>query len=178
MAFIVQKFGGSSVADKDRVYRVAGIIADTYCEGHDVVVVLSAQGKTTDQLIAKAHEINPEPSKREMDMLLSCGEQMSVDCRVFTCRMSMRGGALRADAELQLAMQHTLPAPAEVVCEVAFTPVPAREKADMELYYPASSQSLWDVAKRYGIPPERLCESNDLDCALDAPCEKRFLFIP
>ena len=78
MAFIVQKFGGSSVADKDRVYRVAGIIADTYCEGNDVVVVLSAQGKTTDQLIAKAKEINPEPSKREMDMLLSCGEQMSV----------------------------------------------------------------------------------------------------
>ncbi len=78
MAFIVQKFGGSSVADKERVYRVAGIIADTYCEGNDVVVVLSAQGKTTDQLIAKAKEINPEPSKREMDMLLSCGEQMSV----------------------------------------------------------------------------------------------------
>ena len=78
MAFIAQKFGGSSVADKERVYRVAGIIADTYCEGNDVVVVLSAQGKTTDQLIAKAKEINPEPSKREMDMLLSCGEQMSV----------------------------------------------------------------------------------------------------
>ena len=60
MAFIVQKFGGSSVADKDRVYRVAGIIADTYCEGNDVVVVLSAQGKTTDQLIAKAKEVNAD----------------------------------------------------------------------------------------------------------------------
>jgi len=78
MAFIVQKFGGSSVADRDRVYRVAGIIADTYRAGNDVVVVLSAQGKTTDQLIAKAKEINPTASKREMDMLLSCGEQMSV----------------------------------------------------------------------------------------------------
>ena len=71
MAFIVQKFGGSSVADKDRIYRVAGIIADTYCEGNSLVVVLSAQGKTTDGLIAKAHEINSNPSKRELDMLLS-----------------------------------------------------------------------------------------------------------
>lgn len=78
MALIVQKFGGSSVADKERVYRVAGIIADTYRAGNDVVVVLSAQGKTTDGLIAKAMEINEKPSKRELDMLLSCGEQMSV----------------------------------------------------------------------------------------------------
>ncbi len=78
MAFIVQKFGGSSVADKERVFRVAGIIADAYCEGNDVVVVLSAQGKTTDGLIAKAMEINPDASKRELDMLLACGEQMSV----------------------------------------------------------------------------------------------------
>lgn len=78
MALIVQKFGGSSVADVEKVRRVAGIIADTYSEGNDVVVVLSAQGKTTDQLIAKALEYNPRPSKREMDMLLSTGEQQSV----------------------------------------------------------------------------------------------------
>ena len=78
MAFIVQKFGGSSVADAERIRRVAGIIADTYAEGNDVVVVLSAQGDTTDDLIEKAKEINPNPSKREMDMLLSCGEQMSI----------------------------------------------------------------------------------------------------
>ncbi|MBR5381472.1 MAG: aspartate kinase [Oscillospiraceae bacterium] len=78
MAFIVQKFGGSSVADAERIRRVAGIIADTYCEGNDVVVVLSAQGDTTDDLIAKAAEINPNPSKREMDMLLSTGEQISI----------------------------------------------------------------------------------------------------
>jgi len=75
---IVQKFGGSSVADADKVRRVAGIIADTYSEGHDVVVVLSAQGDTTDDLIAKAHEINENPSKREMDVLLSTGEQISI----------------------------------------------------------------------------------------------------
>jgi len=75
---IVQKFGGSSVADAAKIERVAGIIADTYNEGNDVVVVLSAQGDTTDDLIDKAHEISANPSKREMDMLLSVGEQISV----------------------------------------------------------------------------------------------------
>lgn len=75
---IVQKFGGSSVADPEKVRRVAGIIADTYCEGHDVVVVLSAQGKTTDHLIEMARQVNERPSKREMDMLLSTGEQVSI----------------------------------------------------------------------------------------------------
>ena len=70
---IVQKFGGSSVANAERVRHVAGIIADTYSEGHDVVVVLSAQGDTTDELIEKAREINPRPSKREMDVLLPTG---------------------------------------------------------------------------------------------------------
>ena len=75
---IVQKFGGSSVANADRVRHVAGIIADTYSEGHDIVVVLSAQGDTTDDLIEKARELNPRPSKREMDVLLSTGEQQSV----------------------------------------------------------------------------------------------------
>ncbi len=78
MAFIVQKFGGSSVADTERINRVAGIIADTYCDNNDVVVVLSAQGDTTDDLIEKAAELNPHPSKREMDVLLSTGEQISI----------------------------------------------------------------------------------------------------
>ena len=75
---IVQKFGGSSVADAEKINRVAGIIADTYADGNDVVVVLSAQGDTTDDLIAKAAEINSKASKREMDVLLSTGEQISV----------------------------------------------------------------------------------------------------
>ena len=75
---IVQKFGGSSVANAERVFHVAGIVTDTYREGHDVVVVVSAQGDTTDDLIEKAREINPNGSKREMDMLLSAGEQISV----------------------------------------------------------------------------------------------------
>ncbi len=75
---IVQKFGGSSVADAEKIKRVAGIIADTYCDNNDVVVILSAQGDTTDELLEKAAEINPSPSKRELDMLLSTGEQVSV----------------------------------------------------------------------------------------------------
>ena len=75
---IVQKFGGSSVADASCLQRVAWIIAEKYSEGNDVVVVLSAQGDTTDDLITKAYEINPNPSKREMDVLLSTGEQMSI----------------------------------------------------------------------------------------------------
>ena len=78
MALIVQKFGGSSVADAERIFRVAGRITKTYAAGNDVVVVLSAQGDTTDDLIAKAEEINPNASRREMDMLLACGEQQSI----------------------------------------------------------------------------------------------------
>ncbi len=77
MALIVQKFGGSSVADADRIRNVARIITDTYKQGNSVVAVLSAQGDTTDDLIEKAMEINPGASKREMDMLLSTGEQIS-----------------------------------------------------------------------------------------------------
>lgn len=75
---IVQKYGGSSVADAEKVLNVAKRIMRTRMEGNDVVVVLSAQGKTTDGLIAKAKEINAKPGRREMDMLLSTGEQQSV----------------------------------------------------------------------------------------------------
>ena len=75
---IVQKFGGSSVADAAKIRRVAGIVADAFSEDHKLVVVLSAQGDTTDELIEKANEINPAPSRREMDALLTVGEQISV----------------------------------------------------------------------------------------------------
>ena len=75
---IVQKFGGSSVADAAKIRRVAGIIADAFSEDHQLVVVLSAQGDTTDELIEKARELNPSPSRREMDALLTVGEQISV----------------------------------------------------------------------------------------------------
>ena len=78
MGLIVQKFGGSSVANAERVFRVANRVVETYDEGNDVVVVVSAQGDTTDDLIEKAYEINENPSKREMDMLLASGEQISV----------------------------------------------------------------------------------------------------
>ncbi len=78
MSLIVQKFGGSSVANAERVFNVAGIVTDTYKKGNDVVVVVSAQGDTTDDFIEKANEINTEPSKREMDVLLSAGEQISM----------------------------------------------------------------------------------------------------
>lgn len=78
MGLIVQKFGGTSVADTERLRNVARIITYTYKAGNQVVVVLSAQGDTTDDLIEKAKEINPEGSNREMDMLLSTGEQISV----------------------------------------------------------------------------------------------------
>lgn len=75
---IVQKFGGSSVANAQRIFNVAKRIGETYDGGNQVVVVLSAQGDTTDDLIEKAAEINPKASKREMDMLLSTGEQQSI----------------------------------------------------------------------------------------------------
>ena len=78
MALIVQKFGGSSVADRDRIFNVARIVANTHAAGNDVVVVVSAQGDTTDDLIAKAGEITHDPSQREMDMLLATGEQISI----------------------------------------------------------------------------------------------------
>lgn len=78
MSLIVQKFGGSSVANAERVMNVAKIVTETYAKGNDVVVVVSAQGDTTDDLIAKAEEINPNGSKREKDMLLAAGEQISI----------------------------------------------------------------------------------------------------
>lgn len=78
MGLIVQKFGGSSVADAERVRNVARIVTDTYKAGNDVVVVVSAQGDTTDDLIEKAQEINPNAANREMDQLLTAGEQISI----------------------------------------------------------------------------------------------------
>ncbi len=78
MPLIVQKFGGSSVANRDRIFNVARIVADTFNSGNDVAVVVSAQGDTTDELIEKAREITHNPSAREMDVLLSTGEQITI----------------------------------------------------------------------------------------------------
>ena len=89
MALIVQKFGGSSVADRDHLFNVARIVADTHNAGNDVIVVVSAQGDTTDDLIAKAGEITCDPSGREMDMLLAAGEQIS--CSLLCMALSELG---------------------------------------------------------------------------------------
>ena len=78
MALVVQKYGGTSVKDAERVMNVARRVTNTYKEGNSVVVAVSAQGDTTDDLIEKANEINPNASKREMDQLLSSGEQISI----------------------------------------------------------------------------------------------------
>lgn len=75
---IVKKFGGSSVANKERIYNVAKRCIEDYKRGHSVVVVLSAMGDTTDELLALANDINPSATKRELDMLLTTGEQVSV----------------------------------------------------------------------------------------------------
>lgn len=75
---VVKKFGGTSVANKERIYNVANRCIEEYKKGNDVVVVLSAMGKYTDELITMAKDINPNPPKREMDMLFTIGEQMSV----------------------------------------------------------------------------------------------------
>ena len=86
MALIVKKFGGSSVKDRERVLNVARIITDTYKQGNDVVVVVSAQGDTTDDLIEKAAELTARPQKREMDVLLSAGETISASLLAMACQ--------------------------------------------------------------------------------------------
>ena len=78
MSLIVQKFGGTSVANTERIFNVADIVTSAYKNGNQVVVVVSAQGDTTDDLIEKAAQINSRPSKREMDVLLSTGEMISM----------------------------------------------------------------------------------------------------
>ena len=78
MALYVQKFGGTSVATAERIRRVAARIAQTYRAGHQVVVVVSAMGHTTDELIQLAHQVSPRPPRRELDMLLATGEQVSI----------------------------------------------------------------------------------------------------
>ena len=78
MALIVQKYGGTSVGTVDRILEVARRVVKTAQLGNSLVVVLSAMGKTTDGLVKLAKEISPNPNKREMDMLLSTGEQVSI----------------------------------------------------------------------------------------------------
>ena len=94
---IVKKFGGTSVADKDRIFNVAKRCIRDYEAGNDVVVVLSAMGKYTDELIAKAKDLNPNPPKREMDMLFTIGEQMSVSLMAMAmAQLGVRAVSLNA----------------------------------------------------------------------------------
>src|SRR5947209_17870728 len=78
MAVIVQKYGGSSVADAQKIMNVARRVAEATAGGHRLVVVVSAMGKTTDSLVALAHQITPTPDPRETDMLLATGEQVTI----------------------------------------------------------------------------------------------------
>jgi aspartokinase len=84
VSLIVQKYGGTSVANAERLFNVANRVVEAYKQGNSMVVVVSAQGDTTDDLIAKACEINANPSKREMDMLLATGEQISMSLLAMT----------------------------------------------------------------------------------------------
>lgn len=93
MALIVQKFGGSSVANADRIRNVARRVAETARAGHHVVVVVSAMGDTTDELLGLASQLASTPAPREIDLLLTTGEQVSVAllsmrCRSWDCRAS------------------------------------------------------------------------------------------
>jgi aspartate kinase len=78
MPVIVQKYGGSSVADADKIKKIASLIASVKKNGNDVVAVVSAMGKTTNQLIEMAHSLSSDPEKRELDMLLSTGERITM----------------------------------------------------------------------------------------------------
>ena len=78
MTCIVQKYGGSSVADIDKLRKIAGLIADVQKQKINVAVVVSAMGKTTDNLLSMARELSPKPPRREMDMLLSTGERITM----------------------------------------------------------------------------------------------------
>ena len=78
MAILVQKYGGSSVADEGKIAHVADRVLDAKQKGHDLVVVVSAMGKTTDELLTLAHRLNPDPPRRELDMLVSVGERITM----------------------------------------------------------------------------------------------------
>ena len=102
---IVKKFGGSSVANKERIFNVAKRCIEDWQKGNDVVVVLSAMGDTTDELLAKATDINPRATKRELDMLLTTGEQVSVSLMAMAMQ-AMGVPAISLNA-FQISMQST-----------------------------------------------------------------------
>ena len=94
MALVVQKYGGSSVADAERIRRVAERIVETKKQGNDVVVVVSAMGDTTDELLDLARQVCPSPPPREMDMLLTAGERISNALVAMAIDSARRAGPL------------------------------------------------------------------------------------
>src|SRR2546423_7753785 len=93
MAIVVQKYGGSSVADVTRIKQVAERVMRTRREGHDVVVVVSAMGDTTDELLALARQVSANPDRRELDMLLTAGERIAM-AGVSLCLRGLGGDAV------------------------------------------------------------------------------------
>jgi aspartate kinase len=90
MSIVVQKYGGSSMADVDKIRMVADRVMRTQRAGHDVVVVVSAMGHTTDELLALAKQVSPNPDRRELDMLLTTGERVSM--ALLSIAIRERGG--------------------------------------------------------------------------------------
>jgi len=109
-------------------------------------------------------------------------ENAQVDCHVAASRIRLQNGILRADAELQLCIRDARPLPLRTLSEVNLTLCTPQPRATIELYYPAPAQTLWDVAKKYGVSPDALAEANALDAdapaAPDSLAGKRFLLIP
>ena len=134
MALIVQKFGGSSVADRDRIFNVARIVANTHAAGNDVVVVVSAQGDTTDDLIAKAGEITHDPSQREMDMLLATGEQICI------ALLAMAAGRAGLPGHQPDGLAGGLPTPT----------APTRARASENAGHRAHRERAWQKPRRGG----------------------------
>ncbi|MBI0385898.1 aspartate kinase [Thermoactinomyces sp. CICC 24227] len=103
MGIVVQKFGGTSVGDVGRIHKVADRIAETARQGHQCVIVVSAMGKSTDELVHLANEISAHPEPREMDMLLATGEQVSI--ALLTMALKERGLKARSMTGWQAGIQ-------------------------------------------------------------------------
>ena len=126
MALIVQKFGGSSVADAESIKRVAKRIVETRKAGNEVVVAVSAMGDTTDELLDLAHEVTPIPAPRELDMLLSSGERISM--ALLAMAISSMGYVARSFTGSQAGMITDAQHGAARIVDV--TPVRLREALD------------------------------------------------
>ena len=103
MALLVQKYGGTSVGSVERLQAVAKRVAASKAEGHDLVVVVSAMGLTTDELTSLAKALNPHPPQRELDMLLATGEQVSI--ALLAMALMVPGGAVKRTPKGGVSLQ-------------------------------------------------------------------------